>query len=138
MAINNSTISGNLTRDAELRTTTGGTLVCSFTVAVNERRKNANGEWEDYPNFIDCILFGKLGEVLAPSLTKGTKVSAEGHLHQSRWEKDGAHRSRLELIVDEIELMSRTATQQGSQVPQNAPQTTQELQEEFSNTDIPF
>ncbi len=135
MAINNTNISGNLTRDAELRATNGGTSIASFTVAVNERRKNQAGEWEDYPNFIDCILFGARAEKLTQYMTKGTKVSVNGHLHQSRWQDDnGNNRSRLELVVDEVELMSRTATQQGSQVQQNAPQT----QQEYSTTDIPF
>ena len=71
MSINRVSISGNLTRDAELRSTAGGTSVLQFSVAVNERRKNSQtGEWEDYPNYIDCTLFGKRAEALQQRLSK--------------------------------------------------------------------
>ena len=58
MSINRVSITGNLTRDPELRATAGGTQVLSFGVAVNDRRRNPQtGEWEDYPNFVDCTMF---------------------------------------------------------------------------------
>ena len=107
MAINTCTISGNLTRDPELRATASGTAVLGFSVAVNDRRKNAQtGEWEDYPNFVDCAMFGTRAEKLQPFLTKGTKVAAEGKLRYSSWEREGQRKSKLEVIVDELEFMS--------------------------------
>jgi single-strand DNA-binding protein len=107
-------ISGNLTRDPELRQTQGGMAILSLGVAVNDRRKNQQtGEWEDVPNFVDCVVFGTRAEKLAQFLAKGTKVAIEGKLRWSQWEKDGAKRSKLEVIVDEIEFMSRG--QQGQQ-----------------------
>lgn len=79
MSINRVIISGNLTRDPELRSTAGGMPVLGFGVAVNDRRKNQQtGEWEDYPNFIDCTMFGARAEALSRYLSKGTKVSIEG------------------------------------------------------------
>lgn len=127
--MNNANITGNLTRDTELKSLNNGTAVCSFTVAVNERKKNQQGEWEDYPNFIDCTLFGVRAEKLAQYLTKGTKVAVAGRLHQSRWQDDkGNNRSRIEILVDEIELMSRG----------NAQPSQQPSQQEFNSTDIPF
>lgn len=109
MGINRVVISGNLTRDAELRSTQSGYTVLGFGVAVNDRRRNQQtGEWEDYPNFIDCTLFGQRGQALEPYLKKGTKVAIEGKLRQSQWERDGQKRSKIEVIVDEIELMSRS------------------------------
>ena len=108
MSINKAIISGNLTRDAEVRSTQGGMAIASFGVAVNDRRKNQQtGEWEDVPNFIDCTMFGKRAEALSQFLTKGTKVTVEGKLRWSQWEKDGEKRSRVEVVVDEVELMSR-------------------------------
>lgn len=108
MSINRVCISGNLTRDGELRATNGGTQILTLGVAVNDRRKNPqSGEWEDVPNFVDCTLFGTRAEKLAQYLTKGTKVSIEGKLRYSSWEKDGQKRSKLEVVVDEIEFMSR-------------------------------
>ena len=108
MSINRVNISGNLTRDPELRATAGGTQVLSFGVAVNDRRKNQQtGEWEDYPNFVDCTMFGTRAEAVSRYLSKGTKVAIEGKLRYSSWERDGQRRSKLEVIVDEIEFMSR-------------------------------
>ncbi len=107
MSINRVIISGNLTRDPELRNTQSGMAVLSFGVAVNDRRKNpTTGEWEDYPNFVDCAMFGARANSLSQYLSKGTKVSIEGKLRWSQWERDGQKRSKLEVIVDEIEFMS--------------------------------
>ena len=107
MSINRVIISGNLTRDPELRSTAGGMPVLGFGVAVNDRRKNQQtGEWEDYPNFIDCTMFGARAEALSRYLGKGTKVSIEGKLRWSQWEREGQKRSKIEVIVDELEFMS--------------------------------
>ena len=107
MSINRVIISGNLTRDPELRSTASGLPVLGFGVAVNDRRKNQqSGEWEDYPNFIDCTMFGARAESLSRYLNKGTKVSIEGKLRWSQWEREGQKRSKIEVIVDELEFMS--------------------------------
>ena len=107
MSINRVAISGNLTRDAELRSTASGLAVLSFGVAVNDRRKNAQtGEWEDCPNFIDCTMFGSRAESLSDHLAKGAKVAVEGKLRWSQWERDGQKRSKIEVIVDDLEFMS--------------------------------
>lgn len=118
MSINRVTISGNLTRDPELRSTASGMAVLSFGVAVNERRKNQQtGEWEDHPNFVDCTMFGARAESLSRYLSKGTKVSIDGKLRWSQWEREGQKRSKLEVIVEEIEFMSRQEAQGGYQQP---------------------
>ena len=107
MSINRVIISGNLTRDPELRSTASGFPVLGFGVAVNDRRKNQQtGEWEDYPNFIDCTMFGARAESLSRYLSKGTKVAIEGKLRWSQWERDGQKRSKIEVVVDELEFMS--------------------------------
>lgn len=124
MAINKATITGNITRDPELRQTQGGTSVLTIGVAVNDRRKNQQtGEWEDYPNFIDCTIFGNRATGVAPHLEKGMKVAIEGKLNQSRWQaEDGTNRSKIEIIVDEIEFMSRQQGQTASKPVQQQPQ----------------
>lgn len=108
MSINTATISGNLTRDAELRTAASGNSVLTFGIAVNERRRNSRGEWEDYANFIDCSLFGRRAEAIAQYLAKGTKACVQGKLHYSSWEdrNGGGRRSKVEVYVDEIEFMT--------------------------------
>ena len=125
MSINRVNISGNLTRDPELRQTASGMPVLGFGVAVNDRRKNPQtGEWEDYPNFIDCTMFGARAESLARYLSKGAKVSIEGKLRWSQWERDGQKRSKIEVIIDDIEFMTQRDRNHGT--PQAyAPQASQ-------------
>jgi single-strand DNA-binding protein len=108
MGINRVVISGNLTRDPELRSTSGGTSVLRLGVAVNDRRKNQQtGEWEDYPNFIDVAVFGARGEALSRFLSKGSKVAIEGKLRWRQWETpQGDKRSAIEVIADEVEFLS--------------------------------
>ncbi|WP_165063090.1 MULTISPECIES: single-stranded DNA-binding protein [unclassified Adlercreutzia] len=106
MSINRVVISGNLTRDPEVRTTQSGMPVMSMGVAVNDRRKNnQTGEWEDYANFIDCTMFGTRAQSVSRFLSKGTKVAIEGKLRWSQWERDGQKRSKIEVIVDDLEFM---------------------------------
>lgn len=122
MSINRVTISGNLTRDPQLRSTAGGMAVLSLGVAVNDRRKNpATGEWEDFPNFVDCAMFGNRAEKLAPYLARGTKVAVEGKLRYRSWndQQTGQKRSALEVVIDELEFMSG---QQRQAAPACAPQ----------------
>ena len=128
MSINHVTISGNLTRDAEVKRTSSGMAIVSFSMAVNERRKNnQTGEWDDYPNYIDVTWFGTYAEKCAATLTKGAKVCVAGKLRQSRWTtNDNQNRSKVEVIAEEVELPPRP---QGSF---NPPQDT------LYGSDIPF
>lgn len=115
MSINRVAISGNLTRDAELRTTQSGMSILDFGVAVNDRRKNQRtGEWEDCPNFVDCTVFGARAEKLQPYLAKGSKVAIEGKLRYRSWESGGQRRSKLDVIVDDLEFMSSRRDDAGS------------------------
>ena len=144
MSINRVAISGNLTRDPELRQTAGGMAILGFGVAVNDRHKNQQtGEWEDYPNFIDCAMFGSRAEKLQPYLAKGTKVAIDGKLRWSQWERDGQKRSKVEGIVDEIEFMSRQQGQLGSKpvhaaaAPAQPMQPVQPMQLQFGGMPAP-
>lgn len=107
MAINNVTISGNLTSDPTLRGKDDFHAL-SFSVAVNDRVKH-DDEWVDRPNYIDCVCFGKRAQSLNQFLAKGMRVSVQGKLRQSTWEKDGAKRSKIEVVVAEIEVMTPKA-----------------------------
>ena len=107
--LNTVSIGGNLCRDAELRATASGMAVLTFSVAVNESRKNQQtGEYEDYPNYVDCTMLGRRAESVSRYLTKGTYVALTGRLHQNRWQnKDGQNRSKLEVTADNIHFESR-------------------------------
>lgn len=138
MSINKVLITGNLTRDPELRETPSGFQVLNFGVAVNDRKKNqSTGQWEDYANFVDCTMFGNRAASVSRFLGKGSKVAIEGKLRWSQWEaQDGSKRSKLEVIVDEIKFMtSRDGGQQ-----QYQPQTQQYQQQPQADMydEIPF
>ena len=125
MSVNQVAVTGNLTRNVELRSTAGGTAVLSFGIAVNDRRKNASGQWEDVPNFVDCVVFGNRATALADILTKGMKVAVAGKLHYSSWEKDGQKHSKVDIIANEVELMQNRKPQQEQPQQYQQPQQTQ-------------
>ena len=105
MSINSVTISGNLTRDPEVRTTQSGMPVMAISIAVNDRRRNSQtGEWEDCPNFIDCTLFGNRAQNVSEYISKGSHVTISGKLRWSQWERDGQKRSKIEVIIDDIDF----------------------------------
>lgn len=108
MSINRVFITGNLTRDSELRTTAAGMSVLGFSVAVNDRVKDAaTGEWKDRASFVDCTVFGRRADALARLLGKGQKVAVAGRLRQETWERGGQRRSKLSVVADDVELLSR-------------------------------
>lgn len=112
MSVNSVCISGNVGRDPELRETQSGMQVCRFSVCVNDRRKNGN-EWEDVPNWVDVTFFGKRGEAIAKHVSKGTHVTIQGKLHESKWQaKDGQKRRNLEVVGKEIDWVSSGQRQQ--------------------------
>ena len=142
MSINRINLTGNLTRDPELRATTSGTSVLSFGIAVNDRRKNQQtGEWEDYANFIDCTMFGARAEAVSKYLSKGSKIALEGKLRWSQWERDGQKRSKIEVIVDEIEFMSSHRNEAGNSnagSPEQPVLAQPVVDASIYDTDIPF
>ena len=106
MSINRYVAVGNLTHDVEMRKTKTGSSVMNFTVAVNNRVKNSQtGEWESLPCYVPCVMFGSRADSISNMIHKGSKVGIDGHLSQNNWEdKQGNRRSKLEVIVEEIDL----------------------------------
>lgn len=136
MSINQVLITGNLTHDAELRQTQSDLSILKFRVAVNERKKNqATGEWENFPNYVNCTMFGSRAEKLQQYLTKGLKVAVNGRLSYSSWEQDGQRHSKLEVLADNIEFMtSRNKDAQPATQPQEQVHTAAPM----ADDDIPF
>ncbi|GJM54366.1 single-stranded DNA-binding protein [Coriobacteriaceae bacterium] len=117
MSINRVIITGNLTRDAELRAAQSGTSILHIGVAVNDRWRNPQtDQWEDRPNYIDCVMFGNRAQSISRFLTKGTKVAVEGRLRWSQWvDRDTQkNRSKIEVVVDDIEFMGQRGDGQGN------------------------
>ncbi|MBO4276320.1 single-stranded DNA-binding protein [Candidatus Saccharibacteria bacterium] len=138
-------ITGNLTRDPELRTTPSGSSVCSFSVAVNRVYKDANGEQKEDVSFIDCSAWGKLAEMISQYAKKGSGVLVSGRLSQRSFEgKDGVKRSRTEIVVEDFNFTGAAPSRDGgsnygsnssdagsSDVPDDIP-------EEIDLSEVPF
>jgi single-strand DNA-binding protein len=105
--INRVILTGNLTRDPELRSTSSGLSVCSLRIASNTRRKNqSTGEWEDKPNFFDVTVWGAQGENCARFLAKGRPVALDGRLEWREWEnQQGEKRQSVEIIADAVQFL---------------------------------
>lgn len=102
--INNVTLIGRATRDAELKYTAAGTAVLNFSVAVNESRKQGD-QWVEEVNFFDITLFGRMGESLKSCIVKGKQVAISGRLQQQRWETNGGARSRVIVVANSVQLL---------------------------------
>jgi single-strand DNA-binding protein len=147
--INSVVITGNLTRDPELRSTPGGTAVCKLRVAVNSRRKDGQtGEWIDKPNYFDVTVWGAQGENCAQYLSKGRPVAVEGRLDWREWEaQDGSgKRQAVEIIANSVQFLgSRDGGGNGNgfQAQSDVPADTSDFEEAgvgsgAKEDDIPF
>lgn len=125
MSLNSVTISGYLGADSDLRAGQSGVSVLRFSLAVNERKKQSDGNYVDVPHWIDCVMFGNRAVGLQPYLRKGSKLSLLGHLSTSNYEKDGRTIKSMSVIVDQVELQNSKGNNQQqaaqSQHSQQAP-----------------
>ncbi|MBQ1540131.1 single-stranded DNA-binding protein [Candidatus Saccharibacteria bacterium] len=143
-------ITGNLTRDPELRTTANGSTVCGFSVAVNRVYKDSSGEQKEDVSYIDCSAWGRLGEMISQYAKKGSGVLVSGRLDQRSWEDktDGKKRSRVEIVVEDFNFVGAPRGDGGSSssfgggsssmqdtandIPDDVPE------EEIDLSDVPF
>ena len=144
--LNRAMVLGNATRDAELRTTPNGKSVASFAVATNRRWKDQSGENKDEVQFHEIVSWGKLAEIAAQIVKKGTKVYVEGRLQTRTWEgQDGARRERTEIIADNIiglsgrgEVASEGMDQAPAQEEPKEKTDKKPVEDEINLDDIPF
>ncbi len=118
--INRVILTGNLTRDPELRATAGGLSICSLRIATNTRRKNnQTGDWEDKANYVSVTIFGRQGENAAQFLAKGRPVAIDGRLEWREWQtQSGEKREQLEVIADTVQFLGG---REGGAEPQFVP-----------------
>ncbi len=106
--LNHVTLIGRLTRDAELKYTSTGFAISTFSIAVNRRRKNGE-QWIEEASFFEINLYGKSAESLKPYLLKGKQVAVDGELRQDRWEQDGQPRSKIVISANNVQLLGGNA-----------------------------
>jgi len=150
--VNSVILIGRLTRDAELKYSSGGMPICRFSLAINRRKKDGDA-WTDEANFFDVVLFGKMGESINQYLVKGKQIAVQGELRQDRWEQDGQTRSKVEIFANNVQLLGggsgggersgssdRGANRSsGSRAPEEAGESApvRKASDDF-NDDIPF
>ena len=110
--INQVILIGRLTRDVELKYTNTGFTIANLSLAVNRRVKR-DDTWQDEGNFFNCVLIGKRAEALSQYLVKGKQIGIQGELRQNRWEQDGQPRSRVEIFINDIQLLGGRSSEQG-------------------------
>lgn len=96
---------GNLTRDPETRTTPSGQSVTNFGLAVNRTWRDQSGNTQENVSFIDCVAWGKTGEIIAQYVQKGRPILVSGRLDQRSWEQEGQKRSKVEVIVEDFNFV---------------------------------
>lgn len=134
--INNVVIVGRLTRDAELKYTSGGTAVSKLGIAVNKRKKQGD-EWKEEASFFDVTLWGKMAEGLNTYLVKGKQIAVEGELEQERWEKDGQNHSKVTITASNVQLLGGGQAGQTTNVPAGFPSGGQPRGEAVAAATVP-
>jgi single-strand DNA-binding protein len=112
--INVVVITGNLTRDPELRSTPGGTSVCKLRVAVNGRRKNGSGEWVDKANYFDVTVWGARGESCEKYLAKGRPVAVEGRLDWREYTVNDEKRQSVQIVAGSVQFLGGKPEEDGN------------------------
>jgi single-strand DNA-binding protein len=106
-SLNKVMLIGNLGKDPEVRYTTSGQGVASFSIATTEKYKNKSGDWEEKTEWHNIVLWGKLAEIAKDYLSKGKTVFIEGRLQTRKWQdKDGRDRYTTEIVGDRMQLLS--------------------------------
>jgi single-strand DNA-binding protein len=121
--VNKVMLMGNATRDPLLRQLPSGTQVCDFGIATNRVYRTATGEEREETAFVDCTAFGRVAEIVAQYAPKGRQLFIEGRLHFETWDdKEGARRSKLSVIAENVQLIGARAAREGEQaeLPLNA------------------
>ena len=141
-------VTGNLTRDPELRSLPSGTSVCELRIAVNSRRKDQSGNWTDKPNYFDVTVWGAQGENCATYLSKGRPVAIEGRLDWREWEtQEGQKRQAVQIIANSVQFLGSRDGAEGNggrfQAQSDVPADTSDFDSApaavgASDDDIPF
>jgi len=126
---------GNVGKDPDIKSTSGGTLVANFSIATTDRQKDTAGNWQDHTDWTNLVAFGRTAEIVRDYVKKGSKLYVEGKLQTRSWEKDGQKQYRTEVIVNDLSLLSgrddeNRASSSRVVEPIIAP--------EITNDDIPF
>ena len=129
---------GNLTRDPDMRTVGSGMKVARLRLAVNERRRNRDGQLQDFPIFVDVDVWDKSAELCGQYLVKGSGILVEGRLQQDTWEKDGVKHSALKVRATAVKFLSSRGDRPAAAAPASAPASEPTASGSEEDSTIPF
>ena len=129
---------GNLTRDPDMRTVGSGMKVARLRLAVNERRRDRDGQLQDFPIFVDVDVWDKSAELCGQYLVKGSGILVEGRLQQDTWEKDGAKHSALKVRATAVKFLSSRGDRPAAAAPASVPASEPTASGSEEDSTIPF
>lgn len=133
MNVNRVIVTGNLTADPDLRQLQSGTALCRLRLAVNTRRRQADGTWGEKPNYFDVVVWGAQGEAANRFLSKGSAVAVDGRLEWREWTAEsGEKRQAVEIVAENVEFLDRRSGGHSEQIPLEEPD------EQLDADDVPF
>lgn len=128
---------GNLTRDVEVRTTASGQSVANFSLAVNRSWRGQDGQQQDQTSFINCVAWGKVGDIIAQYVHKGSPLLVSGRLDQRSYQdKDGNKRSAVEVVVEDFNFVSSGRSDNSSPSAPSSNQSTNSKSQDVVIEDI--
>jgi single-strand DNA-binding protein len=133
-SVNKVILLGNVGRDPEVKSTSGGTLVANLPLATSNRFKDASGNWQDKTEWISLVAFKRTAEVIRDYVKKGSRLYVEGKIQTRTWEKDGQKQYRTEVLVNELSLLDGRKQEPKNDISpfRNEPPA------EVEDSDIPF
>jgi single-strand DNA-binding protein len=137
--LNRVTLVGRLTRDPELRTTSGGQEIANMRLAVTSRGKDDAGNWTDKSNFFDVTIFGKQAETAGQYLSKGRRIGVDGRLSWREWEgQDGSKRQTVEVIANDVFFLDSNGERTERPAGSDLPVDTRGMSKKQDDDQVPF
>ena len=143
-SVNKATLLGRIGKDPEIKSTGGGTLVANVSLATDDRRKDAQGNWQNETTWHNLVAFGKTAEIFRDYIRKGAKMYVEGKIQLQQWESNGQKHNKTVIIVDVISMLDdKPKDGQQSETRNEPPARTSAYQQpdtsnEISDSDLPF
>lgn len=122
MNLNKVLIAGNLTRDPEITFTPNNVAICKFAMAINSKRKTADGSYKEDVCFVECVAFGRTGDAIGQYMSRGRPMFIEGRLNLEQWTtQDGQKRSKMTVVVDNFQFVGDRGDKGGGQRERTPP-----------------
>lgn len=137
--LNRCTFIGNVGKAAEVRATQGGSVMATFSLAVAGREPDGRGGWQEKTDWVNCIAFKRLAEIVRDYTSKGSRLYVEGRLQNRSWEKDGQKHYRTEIVLADVTLLDgRKADRQNDGAVMHSSLTPDYADQGITDDDVPF